>query len=194
MRVVFVWWFCGMVAAIMASHKGRRGVGWLLLNLLCGPCALIVALLPSREARERARARAQGVASDYRTCPYCAEAIRVAAVKCRYCHSEVPPLQPALLPVEVFLDNEQLSHAWLTQHPEGFVLQCDRQRRSMIIHRATCAIRHQPSALPMQPGEFLGQQALQVCSLSAHALRAWATRQGSQGKPQTCTECGWEIV
>lgn len=32
---------------------------------------------------------------DERTCPHCAETIKVAAVKCRYCGSDVEPVPPA---------------------------------------------------------------------------------------------------
>jgi hypothetical protein len=190
MRVVCIWWLCGMVAALLAARHGRRSMGWLLLSLLGGPWALVVALLPSREVHVHARTRAQGIAGACRTCPWCAKTIRVEAVTCRSCHRAVPPLQPALLPVEVFLADAPRVHAWLTQHADGFVLQCDRQRRAMILHRATCPRSRQPRALSTPTGECLGLPVIQVCSRSAPALQAWATQQGHPGTPQTCTHCG----
>jgi len=193
MRVVFMWWLCGMVAALIASHHRHQSLGWVLLRVLGGPWALGVVLLPSREGRARAAARAQIVAGEVRTCPSCATTIRVDAVTCRACHCQVPPLQPARLPVAVFLADAPRAHAWLTQHPAGFVLQCDRQRRAMLLHRATCPRSRQPRALSTPTGEDLGPPVIQVCSLSAPALRSWAMRQGHPGTPPTCRQCGADV-
>ena len=193
MRFVFIWWLCGMVAALLAWHHGRRSMGWGLLHLLGGPWALVMGLLPSREGRAHAGARAQVVVGDVRTCPSCAATIWVDAVTCRSCHREIPPLQPALLPVEVFLADAPRAYAWLTRRPAGFVLQCDRQRRAMLLHRATCPRSRQLHALTTPTGEDLGPPVIQVCSLSTPALQSWATRQGHQSKLQTCRHCGADV-
>src|SRR5919204_711080 len=82
---------CGIASAVIASSKGRSAGAWFLLGLLLGPFGLIVAALPSRAGQAQREARRTSQSGDYRTCPYCAEAIRTAAVKCRYCQSDVTP-------------------------------------------------------------------------------------------------------
>jgi len=89
MEYIWIWPICAMAAAVIAKHKGRSPVGWFCVGLLAGVFALLVAVLPSREAEAEREARMHGTAGDFRRCPVCAEAIRAAAQKCRYCQSEV---------------------------------------------------------------------------------------------------------
>ena len=81
-------------ALLVAAHAGRRGfspVAAFLLSVLLSPFVgwLIVTLLrqpdESRAANELLRD------GKHKQCPACAEVIRLAALKCRYCGEQLDP-------------------------------------------------------------------------------------------------------
>lgn len=101
--------FLSSTASYVAGQKGRSPAGWFFASLisallvwywvsiLWSPAVSVVAimmllLLPSRwttESQDQLAAANEGYSVDYRKCPYCAEAVRKEAIKCRHCQSDI---------------------------------------------------------------------------------------------------------
>jgi peptidoglycan/LPS O-acetylase OafA/YrhL len=89
------WWayalasiIIGFIAVPVVSAAGGSGGAAGFAAFLAPIGALFVSL--SRPTGE-AMAVQTGASSDFRKCPFCAEAIRREAVKCKHCGSEVSP-------------------------------------------------------------------------------------------------------
>lgn len=97
MRWLVIWAVCAALAALVATSKGRSGVGWFLIGLLLGPFAFLLSLgVSPRGGGPRPDATVIDCDStdvDMRSCPFCAETIRKEAVVCRYCRRDIPRAQ-----------------------------------------------------------------------------------------------------
>lgn len=91
MEILAIWFAVAIVTAIAAGARGRSPIGWFFLGLLCSFMGLIAVLVMhplKNEIPPEAFARDMGETS-YRDCPFCAEPIKKAAVKCKHCGSKV---------------------------------------------------------------------------------------------------------
>lgn len=95
-----IWLGSAIACAIIAENKGRSTVGWFFLGFFFGVIALIViATAPNSKLLDATQATSASTAKiaanmteadDSYPCPICAETIKKAAIKCRFCGEELP--------------------------------------------------------------------------------------------------------
>jgi hypothetical protein len=81
------WIFFSGIAAVIASSKGRSGIGFFMLSFFLSPLIGIVAALVANS--DTTAIEQNAIASgDQKKCPFCAELTKREAVECRFCGSE----------------------------------------------------------------------------------------------------------
>lgn len=79
---------CAAVGAIITSARGAGVIVGVLLGAVFGPLGVIASFAFGGAAKST-----NGTAlAQMRTCPICAEEVRAAAVKCRFCNTELEPI------------------------------------------------------------------------------------------------------
>lgn len=90
------WLVVAVFVAIAAEKKGLNAGAWLLIALLAAPLAAIaVVAVPAAPRTRDPAAPRDDQASEMKTCPDCAEPVRRAALKCRYCGHQFAAASPS---------------------------------------------------------------------------------------------------
>lgn len=92
LEVLFIWFLCAILTAVIFNAKGRNPVAGFFLGFLLGIFGLIIAAcLPRVEGNIEAKKLSTGIA---KACPFCAELVRLEAVVCKHCGRDLPPPEP----------------------------------------------------------------------------------------------------
>lgn len=89
----------------------------------------------------------------------------------------------------VFRDGEDAYLNWLKAHPEGLVVNAERDPSPgyLPLHRTTCwTINERNSA--MAPGAFT-KDYIKVCALDHETLLRWIAEQGGESFTDYCSKC-----
>jgi len=90
---ILIWAMCGIGAAIVASNKGRSGIGWFVIGFLLGPIGFILSLVVSKNTASLEESAV--LSGESRKCPYCAELVKIEAIICKHCGKDLPEFVPA---------------------------------------------------------------------------------------------------
>lgn len=88
MTIAFFWILLAGAVGVLASNKGRSGIGWFLLSLLISPLLGLVFCAVASNLKTQALTPSE---STHLRCPACAEWVQPAAIVCKHCGHTLTP-------------------------------------------------------------------------------------------------------
>lgn len=87
MEIIIVAALLGLIPAFIAQSRGRSFGLWWIYGFLLFIVALIHSLFITRKDSTEENSQ---LSSGMRKCPFCAEAVKTEAIKCKHCGSDIP--------------------------------------------------------------------------------------------------------
>lgn len=93
--VLVAWLILSSMCGVYASSKHRSWGAWFFLALIFSPLLAIIILLclgdptAAKDAGERKLMPDVEDPALYKKCKYCAEPVRIEAIKCKHCGSDI---------------------------------------------------------------------------------------------------------
>ena len=87
-----------ILSHVVASYAQRNGLSYapiFVLGLITSPVIQFIVVLIMSSNAQKNHSDYANVAHNSRTCPFCAEEIKIEAVVCRFCNRDVPTYAPA---------------------------------------------------------------------------------------------------
>ena len=134
LTLTILWIFVAVIAARIASNKGRSFRSWLIYGFFLSPIALIHSIILEEDTYQTTKLSVTG--QSLKKCPSCGEFVRQEASVCRYCGKEFSYSGNTSLSYSVASDSG--SNYWYcskcgcsNRDDENFCKSCNTPRYSM---------------------------------------------------------------